>query len=93
MRAITKITALSATVLIGFGMLGNAPAQARGEGAVAAGVIGGLAAGALASQAYQDRGYGYRGGYRDYDDGYRPAYYDHRRSYRYRYDDEDDDED
>ncbi len=39
-----------------------APAQARGGGAVAAGVIGGLAAGAIIGSAAASHPYGYYGG-------------------------------
>jgi hypothetical protein len=59
----TKIAALSTAALLGLGTLGSAPAQARGEGAIAAGVVGGIAAGALASHAYRHRHYGYGRGY------------------------------
>ena len=59
---------LAATALVVFGTFGAPQAQARGGGAVAAGVIGGLAAGALlgaaisdshAAPAYGGYGYGY----------------------------------
>lgn len=48
------------------------PAQARDGGAVAAGVIGGLAAGAIIG-SQMDRGYYGGPGY--YDQGYRAGYY------------------
>ena len=76
----TKFAALAATALVMVGTLGAPEAQARGGGAIAAGVIGGLAAGALLGAAISDAhaapayGYGY-----GYDEGYRhPA-----RSYGY----------
>lgn len=82
----TKIATLSSAALLGLGaFVGTpAPAQARGEGAIAAGVVGGIAAGALASQAYRHRGYGYRHGY-GYGprDGYRPSRYGYGRGYGY----------
>ncbi|MDP4006201.1 hypothetical protein [Methylobacterium sp. NEAU K] len=65
----TTIAALSAAALLGLGALGSATAQARGEGAVVAGVVGGIAAGALASRAYHHRHYGYGYG-RPYGCGY-----------------------
>ncbi|MCJ2014529.1 hypothetical protein [Methylobacterium sp. J-076] len=60
---------LAATALVMFGTLGAPQAQARGGGAIAAGVIGGLAAGALLGAAISDAhaapgyGYGDGGGY------------------------------
>jgi hypothetical protein len=78
----TKIGALAVAALLGLGTIGSAPAQARGEGAIAAGVVGGLAAGALASHAYRHRHYGYgygpRHGY-----GYRPSRFGYGRGYGY----------
>ncbi|KOX51627.1 MULTISPECIES: hypothetical protein [Methylobacterium] len=68
----TRIALLSAAALIGAGSLASTTAEARGGGAIAAGIIGGLAAGALigaATQAHAAPGYGY--GYADY--GYAPA--------------------
>lgn len=66
----TKFVTLAATALVMVGTLGAPQAQARGGGAVAAGVIGGLAAGALLGAAISDAhsapAYGY-----GYDDGYR----------------------
>jgi len=63
---------LAATALVMVGTLGAPQAQARGGGAVAAGVIGGLAAGALLGAAISDAhaapAYGYGYGYS------RPAY-------------------
>lgn len=66
------IALLSAAALIGAGTLASSGAEARGGGAIAAGLIGGLAAGALigaASQAHAAPAYGY--GDREY--GYAPA--------------------
>ena len=68
----TRIALLSAAALIGAGSLASTTAEARGGGAIAAGIIGGLAAGALigaATQAHAAPGYGY--GEADY--GYGPA--------------------
>jgi hypothetical protein len=68
----TRIALLSAAALIGVGTLASSDAEARGGGAIAAGLIGGLAAGALigaATQAHAAPAYGY--GYADY--GYAPA--------------------
>lgn len=78
------LATLSAAALLAASLLASpTPAEARGEGAVAAGVIGGLALGALigaaASDAHAAHGYGY--GEPAYDDvpppvvGYRPARY------------------
>ena len=80
----TKIATLSAAGLLGLGALAStpAPAQARGEGAIAAGVVGGIAAGALASQAYRHREYGYGRGYSPHY-GYRPSRYGYGRGYGY----------
>lgn len=68
-----RFALLSAAALIGAGTLASSAAEARGGGAIAAGLIGGLAAGALigaATQAhagpaygYGDPGYGGYGGY------------------------------
>ena len=66
----TRIALLSAAALIGAGTLASTQAEARGGGALAAGIIGGLAAGALigaATQAHAAPAYGY-GAY-----GYAPA--------------------
>lgn len=71
--------AMSAAALIGLGVLTSSAAEARGGGgAVAAGLIGGLAAGALlgaaVSEAHAAPAYGYA---RPYDDGpvvYRERY-------------------
>ncbi len=64
----TKFATLAATALVMVGTLGAPQAQARGGGAIAAGVIGGLAAGALLGAAISDAhaapGYGYEDGYR-----------------------------
>jgi hypothetical protein len=68
----TRIALLSAAALVGAGTLASSTAEARGGGAIAAGIIGGLAAGALigaATQAHAAPAYGY--GYSDY--GYAPA--------------------
>jgi len=68
----TRIALLSAAALIGAGTLASTTAEARGGGAIAAGIIGGLAAGALigaATQAHAAPGYGYG----DADYGYAPA--------------------
>lgn len=58
-----KIAALTAAALIAAGALGTTNAEARGGGAIAAGLIGGLAAGALlgaaVSEAHQAPAYGY----------------------------------
>ena len=65
------LTALAAAAVVAIAATA-APTQAearwRGGGAVAAGVIGGIAAGALIARASRPYGYGY--GY-----GYGPAYY------------------
>lgn len=60
------IALLSAAALIGVGSLASSGAEARGGGAIAAGIIGGLAVGALVGAASQARtepayGYGYAG--------------------------------
>lgn len=79
---------LSAAAVLGIGAVSSTGAEARwrGGGGVAAGVVGGLAAGALlgaATSGYGYGGYGYArpaygyGGYDDgYDGGYRGAGYD-----------------
>lgn len=70
----TRFALLSAAALIGAGTLASSTAEARGGGAIAAGIIGGLAAGALigaATQAHAAPAYGYGYGYADY--GYAPA--------------------
>lgn len=63
------LAVLSAAALIGMGALTSSAAEARGGGAVAAGLIGGLAAGALLGAAISDAqaapGYGYTAPYRD----------------------------
>ena len=41
----------------------SAPAEARNGGAIAAGVVGGLALGAIAGSAAANSGYGYNNGY------------------------------
>ena len=67
-----RIALLSAAALIGAGTLASTHAEARGGGALAAGLIGGLAAGALigaATQAHAAPAYGYGYG----DEGYAPA--------------------
>ena len=69
-----RFALLSAAALIGAGTLASSTAKARGGGALAAGIIGGLAAGALigaATQAHAAPAYGYDGGYGGY--GYAPA--------------------
>ncbi|MCJ2088307.1 hypothetical protein MKK88_20295 [Methylobacterium sp. E-005] len=69
-----RFALLSAAALIGAGTLASSAAEARGGGALAAGIIGGLAAGALigaATQAHAAPAYGYEGGYGGY--GYAPA--------------------
>jgi hypothetical protein len=66
----TRIALLSTAVLVGTATLVSTQAEARGGGAIAAGIIGGLAAGALigaATQAHAAPGYGYGYG------GYAPA--------------------
>ena len=66
----TRIALLSAAALIGAGTLASSQAEARGGGALAAGILGGLAAGALigaATQAHAAPAYGYG------DDGYAPV--------------------
>jgi hypothetical protein len=71
-----KLAILSTVALIGFGSVAATEAEAQNRrrgGAIAAGVIGGLAAGALigaASNAYAAPAYSY--GYSPY--GYAPAY-------------------
>jgi hypothetical protein len=73
-----KLAILSTVALIGFGSVAATEAKAQNRrrgGAIAAGVIGGLAAGALigaASNAYAAPGYGY--GSAPYGYGYAPAY-------------------
>lgn len=77
------IATLAATALVMVGTLGAPQAQARGGGAIAAGVIGGLAAGALLgaaiSDAHAEPAYGYSYGRPapvygyGYGDGYAPA--------------------
>lgn len=75
------IATLAAATLVMAGSLGAPQAQARGGGAVAAGVIGGLAAGALLgaaiSEAHSEPVYGYGYGYARpapaYGYGYAPA--------------------
>lgn len=66
------IATLAAATLVMVGTLGAPQAQARDGGAIAAGVIGGLAAGALlgaaVSNAQAEPAYGYGYGYRQ------PAY-------------------
>ncbi|HEV2603366.1 MAG TPA: hypothetical protein VGU24_06870 [Microvirga sp.] len=80
-----KLAVLSAAALIGLGTVASttsAEAQSRRGAAVAAGVIGGLAAGALiagAANAYAAPRYGYGYGYGyapapAYGHGYAPAY-------------------
>ncbi|MCJ2137893.1 hypothetical protein MKK69_28255 [Methylobacterium sp. J-026] len=67
----TRIALLSAAALIGAGSLASSTAEARGGGAIAAGIIGGLAAGALigaATQAHAVPAYGYGESY-----GYTPV--------------------
>jgi hypothetical protein len=58
-----SLAVLSAAALLGIGTLASSAAEARGGGAVAAGLIGGLAAGALLgaamSQAQAAPAYGY----------------------------------
>lgn len=69
-----RFALLSAAALIGAGTLASSAAEARGGGAIAAGIIGGLAAGALigaATQAHAAPAYGYDYGYGGY--GYAPA--------------------
>jgi hypothetical protein len=65
--AMKTFATLAATALVMAGTLGAPQAQARGGGAVAAGVIGGLAAGALLGAAISDAhaapAYGYGYGY------------------------------
>lgn len=96
-----KLAVLSAAALIGAGALTSTPSEARPRGgAIAAGVIGGLAAGALigaaaSSHAAPDYGYGYGyqpvhsygyAGYRPVPAyGYRRAYYDEGYFPRHRY--------
>jgi hypothetical protein len=82
----TRFALLSAAALIGAGTLASTQAEARGGGAIAAGIIGGLAAGALigaATQAHAAPGYGYAGY------GYAPAPVVVRRAPAYRIYEED----
>ena len=68
----TRIALLSAAAVVAAGTLTAPAAEARGGGALAAGIIGGLAAGALigaATKAHAAPSYGY--GYPDH--GYAPA--------------------
>ncbi len=68
-----RLAALSAAALIGLGALNPSAAEARGRGgAVAAGVIGGLAAGALLGSALSEARAAPAYGYGD-PDGYRPV--------------------
>ncbi|GJE27157.1 hypothetical protein [Methylobacterium organophilum] len=64
-----RLAALSAAALMGVGVLTSSAAEARGGGALAAGIIGGLAAGALlgavAAEAHPGPAYGAYG--RPYD--------------------------
>ncbi|KST61586.1 hypothetical protein AO398_02750 [Methylobacterium sp. GXS13] len=67
-----RIAVLSAAALIGAGTLASTAAEARGGGAIGAGIIGGLAAGALigaAAQAAPGPAYSYGSPY----DGYGPT--------------------
>ncbi|SFL80182.1 hypothetical protein [Methylobacterium pseudosasicola] len=67
-----RIAVLSAAALIGAGTLASTAAEARGGGAIAAGIIGGLAAGAVigaAAQAHPAYSYSYGSPY----DGYGPT--------------------
>ena len=79
MTTITKtLTTIATVATLGFAAVATPqPAQARwgyGGGAVAAGVIGGLAAGAIiGSAAARPYGYGYGPGYYAY--GPAPVYY------------------
>lgn len=72
------IATLAAATLVMMGSLGAPQAEARGGGAVAAGVIGGLAAGALLGAAISDAhaapayGYGYAQPAPAYGYGYAP---------------------
>lgn len=80
-----KFATLAAATLMGVGALSSTAAEARGGGAIAAGVIGGLAAGALLGAAISEAhaaptyGYGYarRAPVYGYEDApavrYRPA--------------------
>ena len=69
MTSFPKTLTIGATILALSGAVAmtSTPAEARG-GAVAAGVLGGLAVGAIAGSAAANSGYGYHGGY-----GYAPA--------------------
>jgi hypothetical protein len=58
----TLTTLAAAATLAVAAIAAPAPAQARGGGAIAAGVIGGLAAGAIIGSA-ASQPYGYYGGY------------------------------
>lgn len=61
----TLVAGLSAATLVGAVTTSTAPAQARG-GAIAAGVLGGLAVGAIAGSAASRSGYGDGYGYPAY---------------------------
>lgn len=88
----TRFALLSAAALIGAGTLASTQAEARGGGAIAAGIIGGLAAGALigaATQAHAAPGYGYGYAGYGYGYGYAPAPVVVRRAPAYRVYEED----
>lgn len=65
-----RLTALAALVLGASSLTLSAPASAGNGGAIAAGVVGGLAVGAIAGSAAAHAGYGYGYGY-----GYPPPAY------------------
>ena len=75
MKRILSVAALAAIVALG-GIAASSPADARNNGAIIGGVVGGLALGAIVGGAaaqqrgyYDGQGYGYQPAY-----GYEPAY-------------------
>ncbi|MBV9347033.1 MAG: hypothetical protein JO245_03570 [Pseudolabrys sp.] len=69
-----KLTALAGAAAVALALALPQPAQARDGGAVAAGVVGGLAAGAIIGSTMQPRPYTYYGGPAYYAAPYEPTY-------------------